>query len=601
MHRRIAILFLLLPGMAFGQAITHGPVLGRAGAHEMSVWARTNVPWAFYVAYGTEAGRLDQKSPVAHTELEHDNAAWVTLKELKADTKYFYEVREIKNHLPALGGSFRTLPDAADLVDKTLNPRGLFNFRFEIGCCNNQRPGNGGGPTQPAFQTMLEKLQDNIYFAIQNGDFIYEEKRDHTVDAWLKQVQAKEAPAILKMAPTLAGVWENYKYYYDRSANLRAWHRNVPSFFTFDDHELLNDVWGAGQPGIRERRALFRDIGVRAWYDYLGWSNHVPFTQAASFGIAELKNGADVLVDGSADFTKLDLKQASTLHVHWGLPTAGVDKNELDAEKPGEPNAGVYGIREVLDKHRLRIHPAAIADARASYSIGRRNYWKLRVGNCDIWFLDTRSHRDMHDLADPRKKGISMIGAEQRAWLMDGMKASDADFHFVVSTVTLMIPHTGGGYVRAQNKDDAWTVFIEERERLIDFWDKLGKPVLVMTGDLHNSFAIQVTDNVWEFACGPHNSNNHLAGDEAGRPANGAYDSQGRKCNIRWSTHYRDDIPRAEAAYPFYCVVQVNNVYNNPLKLGEKRWIAFPKPQVVLQYFDGRTGELHYAESIVAK
>ena len=33
-------------------------------------------------------------------------------------------------------------------------------------------------------------------------------------------------------------------------------------------------------------------------------------------------------------------------------------------------------------------------------------------------------------------------------------------------------------------------------------------------------------------------------------------------------------------------------------KLGDKRWVAYPHPQVIFQYYDGRTGELDYAEAI---
>ena len=47
-----------------------------------------------------------------------------------------------------------------------------------------------------------------------------------------------------------------------------------------------------------------------------------------------------------------------------------------------------------------------------------------------------------------------------------------------------------------------------------------------------------------------------------------------------------------------YCVVQVNNVFNNPLSTGGERWVAFPQPQVIFRYHDGRTGDLRYAESI---
>ena len=126
------------------------------------------------------------------------------------------------------------------------------------------------------------------------------------------------------------------------------------------------------------------------------------------------------------------------------------------------------------------------------------------------------------------------------------------------------------------------------------------QPVFVLTGDLHNSFAIKVTDNVWEFASGPHNSNNHWATDEGDRPANGSFEHGGREVEIRWSTWFLADVPREELLHPTYCVVQVNNVFNNPRQVGGERWVAFPRPQVIIQYYDGRTGDLRYAESILA-
>ena len=123
-------------------------------------------------------------------------------------------------------------------------------------------------------------------------------------------------------------------------------------------------------------------------------------------------------------------------------------------------------------------------------------------------------------------------------------------------------------------------------------------PVLVLTGDLHNSFAIKITDRVWEFASGPHNSSNHLLEHEAGRPPNGDFEYNGRKVNIRWSSFFLNDV--TIRSYPFFCVVQVNNVFNNPLKLGENRWVAYPQPQVIFKYYDGLNGEFMYAEAIVA-
>jgi len=583
--------------------ITHGPLLGRLTSHSVGVWARTEGPGAFRVRYGLKPDRLEHYSPVVATRLEDDCTGWVLLKDLDGNTEYHYQLAQADGTpIPGTEGSFYTLPRAEDYRHPQWNPRGLFNFRFEFGCGNNQTPGQGAGPNLPAFKTMLEKLYGRCYFTIFNGDWLYEDHRDFPAEQWRLRhgLLPEELPRVVRLAPTVVGVWENYKVYLSRGKNLARYHRHMPAFFTFDDHEILNDVWGAGTPGLVDRRAVFRDIALTAWYDYLGWSNPVEFRQDIHLGKALLRKGEPVLLDPQADFTKLDLEQAANLHVHWGTPTAGVNDNALDELPPANPNAGVYRIEKVLGPHRLQIWPAPRATAESVYSIGRRSYYQFRVANCHFFCLDTRTHRQMHDVRQPDKPGLSMLGPAQRRWLMKHMRESDAEFFFVVSSVNFMVPHVGGGKIRAHNKDDAWTVFLEERETLIRFWDSLGKPVFVLTGDLHNSFAIKITDRVWEFASGPHNSNNHWYTDEGNRPAAGRFKYGPRECEIRWSTFYLNDIPRRYLQHPVYCVVQVNNVFNNPRRPGEVRWVAFERPQVVFQYYDGRTGQLLYAEAIPA-
>ena len=119
------------------------------------------------------------------------------------------------------------------------------------------------------------------------------------------------------------------------------------------------------------------------------------------------------------------------------------------------------------------------------------------------------------------------------------------------------------------------------------------RPVFVLTGDLHNSFVIRVTDHVWEFASAPHNSPNHRSDiDAGGLPAQGTFQYGPRPCEVRWSTHVMSDIPREHRRFPNYCVVQVNNVFNMPKKLGNKRWVAYPHPQVIFQFFDALTQQV---------
>ncbi|MCH8216262.1 MAG: alkaline phosphatase D family protein [Planctomycetes bacterium] len=568
--------------------ITHGPILGRLSADGVGIWVRTSRPSAFRVRYGHSPQTLDSLFEGVDTTLSSDNTGWAWIKGLRSDTEYYYQVETSTGKTSdVLGGSFRTLPAAEDTRHERHNPRGLFNFSFEFACGNKPQFSDDGTPPRPTYVTMLRELENEIDFAILNGDWMYEVRRDYSVDAWRQQVgiTPTDTPRLVRLAPDIVGVWENYKYYLDTDRNLATWHREIPSFFTFDDHEILNDITGTGEIGYRNARTLFRDVGIEAWYHYLGWSSFPEFTQGIWFGQAKLQAGSDVLIDTAADFSQLDLSQASNLHVHWG-PNAG----------QGDANAGVYELIEVLDRHRVRIRPAAQADSTPPYSIGRRNYWRKRVSNCDFFFVDTRSERTLHDKMNPSKPGVSMLGRNQKHWLIDQMRASDGDFLFVVSTVNFMIPHVDPK--GRSNKDEAWTSFLEEREELIDFWDGLNKPVFVLTGDLHNSFAIRITDRVWEFASGPHSSTNHSAPHEGNRPPNGPFQSGPRRCDIRWSSYVLGDLGRT-ARLPHYCVVQVNNVVRNPgVSDGQDRWIAFPRPHVIFRYYEGHTGRLAYAESI---
>ena len=595
---RLPLLLLAAALAAPSAEISHGPILGRLSSDGVGVWVRTARPGEFRVRYGAEPTDLKLVNGSARTRLEEDNTGWVHITGLEPATTYYYQVEgEPGDRLPdELGGSFRTLPDRETHRHPELNPQGLFNFSFEYACGNNQT----ADTTLPTFRTMLDKIADKIDFAILDGDWLYEEMREYPPADWLKQVGATRPPRLVELAPTVVGVWENYKLYLKRGKYLAWWHREVPSFFMFDDHEMLNDINGAGSPGRRDRRAAFRDIGLTAWEQYLGWANPNRWQQPIVMGRARLEAGGDVLVDESADFRELKRDQIGTLTVHWGTPQAGSNQGVSDTEG-GDPNAGVYQIEEVLDRNRLRISPPARAAGEQTYSIGRYYHFRMPVSNAEFFFVDTRGHRQMHDIEDPMREGVSVLGESQKAWLKQSMRESTADFLLVVSSVNLMVPHILGRADRPSNKDEAWTAVAAEREELIRFWDSLGKPVLVLTGDLHNSFAIKITDTVWEFASGPHNSTNHFLAEEANRPTNGKFESRGRECDIRWSSFVPNGVGGRKRR-PVYAVVQVNNTFRVPGDGVEPDiHAAFAVPQLVLQYYDGLTGDLLYAESILAR
>lgn len=565
-----------------GPTITHGPMLGRPGATSMGVWVRTSESTRFVVRYRPqEAPASTARSDTGSTRQDHDNTGWVTLDGLTPDTRYAYTVRPASADTTARQGTFRTLPSATTHRHPEHNPEGLFNFSFEIGACNFQYQRNDTSYAMPAYGTMRRQIEDEVDFQIMNGDYIYEARRGTSVEEWRSahDVSAAETPEVLRHLPDVAGMWANYRLYLDRSVHLKRWHRHVPTYFMFDDHELLNDINGAGTPGREGSRVRARDPGVRAWQDYLGWSNPVPdTTRPVRFGNAEL-TADGVLTDPEANFRELDLPEP-TLHVHAG-----------DA-----PASGVYAIEDVRDPNRLQLRPAPEEGGTdLVYSIGRRAYYDFQVSNAHFFVLDTRSHRDVHDKDQPAKEGVQMLGPRQKQWLKTGMRQSDADVFFVVSSVSLMIPHVSPS---DPEKDESWTSYLDAREDLIRFWDELGAPVLVLTGDLHNSMAIGVTDNVREYMASPHNSPNHSLEKEGNRPPSGPFDSNGRPVDIHWSSFWLEDVPGEYKQQPYYTVISLKNVFKNPGPETEDRWVAYPTPRVLVQYYDGRTGELAYTESV---
>ena len=150
--------------------------------------------------------------------------------------------------------------------------------------------------------------------------------------------------------------------------------------------------------------------------------------------------GSDVLVDESADFTKLDLDQTTTTCTSTGTRrTAGVNDNELDDIDDGDLNSQVYRIEEgARPEPASKCWPAAKEGRRrSSYSIGKRSYFKhVDLANCDFFVCDTRGQRQMHDTREPvQADDISMLG-QGAAGMVAGwdQEFSEADFIFVVSS-----------------------------------------------------------------------------------------------------------------------------------------------------------------------
>lgn len=125
--------------------------------------------------------------------------------------------------------------------------------------------------------------------------------------------------------------------------------------------------------------------------------------------------------------------------------------------------------------------------------------------------------------------------------------------------------------------------------------------MLILTGDLHNAFAVRIAPNVWEFMTGPIHSSCHPIATAGDPPLGGWFNSEGRKVNIRYVAGFPNEIHYSRLHNKYCGVVRVNNL--SVSKDGSGRVIhrrAYDAPQVIVQFYDGHSGELVYAEAVSA-
>jgi alkaline phosphatase D len=147
--------------------------------------------------------------------------------------------------------------------------------------------------------------------------------------------------------------------------------------------------------------------------------------------------------------------------------------------------AGYLSFFEHLPMPRLRADPF-------------RLFRSLRVGQAEVFLLDTRQYRDplacrpQEPCPEGNAPGRSLLGRAQREWLLDGLAASSASWKVLANQVMMMsldVGTPGAGF-----NADQWDGYSDERRVLTEGWLARGvRDVTVITGDIHTFFAGQVT------------------------------------------------------------------------------------------------------------
>jgi len=108
-------------------------------------------------------------------------------------------------------------------------------------------------------------------------------------------------------------------------------------------------------------------------------------------------------------------------------------------------------------------------------------WFSFSMGHVDFFMLDCRFYR-----TNPFRPERTMLGPEQKAWLLDALKSSDATFKLLVSSV----PWSPGA---KPGSHDTWDGFPEEREEIFQTIEKhrIGG-VLLVAADRHRSDAWRI-------------------------------------------------------------------------------------------------------------
>jgi alkaline phosphatase D len=156
---------------------------------------------------------------------------------------------------------------------------------------------------------------------------------------------------------------------------------------------------------------------------------------------------------------------------------------------------------QVLDAAWL-THEEGVRVFKQVFPMGEKTYRTVRWGQgIQIWMLENRDYRSPNDMPDGPEKSI--WGAEQKAWLMETLLASNADYRIIVSPNPIIGPDRLMKGDNHANLNGFW----HEGQAFLDWIkDKQLSNVILMCGDRHWQYHSTDRRNgrsTHEFSCGP--------------------------------------------------------------------------------------------------
>ncbi|MDO6964872.1 alkaline phosphatase D family protein [Rhizobium alvei] len=215
-------------------AFTHGVQSGDVDSTSGMIWTRVDRPSRIQVEYSTvESFKNAVKLPPMTALPESDLAAKMLLENLPSDQEIFYrfvaaDLADINVTSEPVVGRFRTAPTSKR------------NIRF---AWSGDTAGQGWGIDEVGMKTYATMAKHQPDFFIHSGDTIYadgplvEQVDFKDGSKWVNKVLVPEK---MKVAETLAEYRGQWKYNM-MDEHVRALNAVCPTFFQWDDHEVVNN------------------------------------------------------------------------------------------------------------------------------------------------------------------------------------------------------------------------------------------------------------------------------------------------------------------------------------------------------------------------
>jgi alkaline phosphatase D len=146
-----------------------------------------------------------------------------------------------------------------------------------------------------------------------------------------------------------------------------------------------------------------------------------------------------------------------------------------------------------------------LAIFREQFPLGEKPYRTVRWGkDLQIWMVEGRDYRSPNNMPDGPAKSI--LGAEQKKWLFETMRQSDASFRILISPTPILGPDRGEKRDNLANKG-----FTHEGDEVRAFLSGLDHTYIIC-GDRHWQYVSRdASGKLTEFSCGP-GSDSHAEG-----------------------------------------------------------------------------------------